>query len=51
LVQPVEGHIEPFHGEACGGLLEVALGGAIPPRATSSHIDEDGRGVSWRAPS
>ena len=23
---PVEGHIEPFHGETCGGLLEVALG-------------------------
>ncbi len=25
-VSPVEGHIEPFHGETCGGLLEVALG-------------------------
>jgi hypothetical protein len=21
----VEGHIEPFHGEACAGLLKVAL--------------------------
>ena len=25
-VSPVEGHIEPFHGETRGGLLEVALG-------------------------
>ncbi len=25
-VSPVEGHIEPFHGETCGGLLKVALG-------------------------
>jgi hypothetical protein len=25
-VSPVEGHIEPFHGETRGGLLEVTLG-------------------------
>ncbi len=25
-VSPMEGHIEPFHGETRGGLLEVALG-------------------------
>ena len=25
-VSPVEGHIERFHGETRGGLLEVALG-------------------------
>ena len=25
-VSPVKGHIKPFHGETCGGLLEVALG-------------------------
>ncbi len=25
-VSPVEGHIESFHGETCGGLLKVALG-------------------------
>jgi hypothetical protein len=25
-VRPVEGHVEPFHGEARGGLLKVALG-------------------------
>ncbi len=25
-VSPVEGHIEPFHGETCSGLPEVALG-------------------------
>ncbi len=25
-VSPMEGHVEPFHGEICGGLLEVALG-------------------------
>jgi hypothetical protein len=24
--RPVEGHIEPFHGEAQGGLLKIALG-------------------------
>ena len=26
LVRPVEGHVEPFHREARGGLLKVALG-------------------------
>ena len=25
-VSPVEGHVKPFHGETCGGLLKVALG-------------------------
>jgi hypothetical protein len=25
-VRSVEGHVEPFHGETCGGLLKVALG-------------------------
>ena len=24
-VSPVEGHVKPFHGENCRGLLEVAL--------------------------